>query len=175
MIPGKASQNVLGYLLDIRFIRLVQVLSQVENMKDHSRNKQSSGSENQKGEQTTTTIPQSKDSPKALTLHIEMERGSKNRELGFSNGEKYRQVSITTGNWVSLNKQIASPQEKLKRPRIIQWCVVTRQVETGFGPTGPEFSEFRDSHGFSYMERLPGSLIHHQCACLKISLHSENS
>ena len=60
-----------------------------------------------------TAILQSKDSVSGVVLYMALELSDKRWKLGFSNGERQRQVSIEAGDWLSLNEQIAQAREKL--------------------------------------------------------------
>ena len=61
-----------------------------------------------------TAILQSKDSVSGAVLYMAMELSNKRWKLGFSNGERQRQVSIEAGDWDSLNDQITRAREKLR-------------------------------------------------------------
>jgi transposase len=60
-----------------------------------------------------TAILQSKDSAAEVVLYMALELSNKRWKLGFSNGERQRQVSIEAGDWSSLHEQIARAREKL--------------------------------------------------------------
>jgi len=61
-------------------------------------------------------ILQSKDSVSEAVLYMALELSNKRWKLGFSNGERQRQVTIEAGDWVSLNDQITRAREKLRLP-----------------------------------------------------------
>jgi len=61
-----------------------------------------------------TAILQSKDSVSGAVLYMAMELSNKRWKLGFSDGERQRQVSIEAGDWDSLNDQITRAREKLR-------------------------------------------------------------
>ena len=61
-----------------------------------------------------TAILQSKDSVSGAVLYMAMELSNKRWKLGFSDGERQRQVSIEAGDWNSLNDQITRAREKLR-------------------------------------------------------------
>ena len=63
-----------------------------------------------------TAILQSKDSVSGAVLYMAMELSNKRWKLGFSNGERQRQVSIEAGDWNGLNDQITRAREKLGLP-----------------------------------------------------------
>lgn len=63
-----------------------------------------------------TAILQSKDSATDAVLYMALELSNKRWKLGFSNGERQRQVTIEAGDWVSLNNQITRAREKLGLP-----------------------------------------------------------
>jgi transposase len=63
-----------------------------------------------------TAILQSKDSVSEAVLYMALELSNKRWKLGFSNGERQRQVTIEAGDWVSLNDQITRAREKLRLP-----------------------------------------------------------
>ena len=60
-----------------------------------------------------TAVLQSKDSVSGVVLYMALELSNKRWKLGFSNGERQRQVSIEAGDWIGLNEQIVRAQEKL--------------------------------------------------------------
>jgi transposase len=60
-----------------------------------------------------TAILQSKDSATDAVLYMALELSDKRWKLGFSKGERQRQVSIEAGDWSSLNTQITRAREKL--------------------------------------------------------------
>jgi transposase len=60
-----------------------------------------------------TAVLESKDSVSGVVLYMALELSDKRWKLGFSNGERQRQVSIEAGDWMSLNEQIARAREKL--------------------------------------------------------------
>lgn len=60
-----------------------------------------------------TAILQSKDSASASVLYMALELSDKRWKLGFSNGERQRQVTIDSGDWGTLNEQITRAREKL--------------------------------------------------------------
>ena len=61
-----------------------------------------------------TAVLQSKDSVSGAVLYMAMELSNKRWKLGFSDGERQRQVSIEAGDWNSLNDQITRAREKLR-------------------------------------------------------------
>jgi len=61
-----------------------------------------------------TAVLQSKDSVSGAVLYMAMELSNKRWKLGFSDGERQRQVSIEAGDWDSLNDQITRAREKLR-------------------------------------------------------------
>ena len=63
-----------------------------------------------------TAILQSKDSVSGVVLYMALELSNKRWKLGFSNGCRQRQVTIESGDWVSLNDQITRAREKLGLP-----------------------------------------------------------
>lgn len=63
-----------------------------------------------------TAVLQSKDSAPEVVLYMALELSNKRWKLGFSNGERQRQVSIKAGDWGSLNEQVTRAREKLKLP-----------------------------------------------------------
>ncbi len=61
-----------------------------------------------------TAVLQEKDSANEMVLYMAMELSNKKWKLGFSNGERERQVTIEAGDWIGLNVQIGKAKEKLK-------------------------------------------------------------
>lgn len=75
-----------------------------------------------------TAVLQSKDSVSGAVLYMALELSNKRWKLGFSNGERQRQVSIEAGDWGSLNDQITRAREKLGLPAA---CRVVSCYEAG--------------------------------------------
>ena len=63
-----------------------------------------------------TTILQGKDNVSEQVLYLALELSNKTWKLGFSNGTKIRQKSITAGDWVELHTQMDLAKQKLKLP-----------------------------------------------------------
>ena len=75
-----------------------------------------------------TAVLQSKDSVSGAVLYMALELSNKRWKLGFSNGERQRQVSIEAGDWGSLTDQITRAREKLGLPAA---CRVVSCYEAG--------------------------------------------
>ena len=75
-----------------------------------------------------TAVLQSKDSVSGVVLYMALELSNKRWKLGFSNGERQRQVSIEAGDWGSLTDQITRAREKLGLPAA---CRVVSCYEAG--------------------------------------------
>jgi len=61
-----------------------------------------------------TAILQGKDNVSEQVLYMALELSNKTWKLGFSNGTKIRQKSITAGDWVELHTQMDLAKQKLK-------------------------------------------------------------
>ncbi len=59
-----------------------------------------------------TAILQCKDSAAEAVLYMALELSDKRWKLGFSNGERQRQVTIESGDWLGLNRQMARARDK---------------------------------------------------------------
>lgn len=63
-----------------------------------------------------TAVLQGKDSANDAMLYMALELSDKKWKLGFSNGAKYRQITIAAGDWIDLHKQLDLAKQKLKLP-----------------------------------------------------------
>jgi transposase len=75
-----------------------------------------------------TAVLQSEDNASEAVMYMAMELSDKRWRLGFSNGEKQRQVSVVAGDWVGLNEQIDRSRERLKLAR---GCRIVSCFEAG--------------------------------------------
>ena len=75
-----------------------------------------------------TAALQSKDNATGVVLYMALELSNKRWKLGFSNGERERQVTIEAGDWIGLNEQIHRAKEKLKLPEA---CGIRSCYEAG--------------------------------------------
>ncbi len=61
-----------------------------------------------------TAVLKMKDNANHTTLYMALELSDKKWRLGFSNGEKHRQITIAAGDWVALHVQVDRAKQKLK-------------------------------------------------------------
>ena len=61
-----------------------------------------------------TAVLEIKDNANDTTLYMALELSNKKWKLGFSNGEKNRQVTIAAGDWLALHKQMDLAKQKLR-------------------------------------------------------------
>jgi transposase len=76
-----------------------------------------------------TAILQGKDNLSEQVLYMALELSNKTWKLGFSNGTKIRQKSITAGDWVELHTQMDLAKQKLRLPAdcpIVSCCEAGR-------------------------------------------------
>jgi transposase len=75
-----------------------------------------------------TAILQGKDNVSEQVLYMALELSNKTWKLGFSNGTKIRQKSITAGDWVELHTQMELAKQKL---RLAADCRIVSCYEAG--------------------------------------------
>jgi transposase len=63
-----------------------------------------------------TAVLEIKDNANHRMLYMALELSNKKWKLGFSNGEKNRQVTIAAGDWIDLHKQMDLAKQKLQLP-----------------------------------------------------------
>ncbi len=63
-----------------------------------------------------TAVLEIKDNVNHTMLYMALELSNKKWKLGFSNGEKNRQVTIAAGDWIDLHKQMDLAKQKLQLP-----------------------------------------------------------
>jgi transposase len=73
-------------------------------------------------------VLQDKDSANDAMLYMALELSDKKWKLGFSNGAKYRQITIAAGDWIDLHKQLDLAKQKLK---LATSCLVVSCYEAG--------------------------------------------
>ena len=75
-----------------------------------------------------TAVLEIKDNANHTTLYMALELSNKKWKLGFSNGEKNRQVTIAAGDWVDLHTQMDLAKQKL---RLAADCRIVSCYEAG--------------------------------------------
>ena len=75
-----------------------------------------------------TAVLEMKDNANHTTLYMALELSNKKWKLGFSNGEKNRQVTIAAGDWVDLHTQMDLAKQKL---RLAADCRIVSCYEAG--------------------------------------------
>ncbi len=75
-----------------------------------------------------TAVLQTNHNAKGSVLYMALELSDKKWRLGFSNGDKQRQVTIEAGDWDDLNEQIKRAKDKL---RVAENCPIRSCFEAG--------------------------------------------